>query len=70
MAEGRGKAQADTLRKAKTDSVARRLTGRNAEPVEEERVPGTDLRVGDLVVCEAGDVIPDVGCGCGRAQDP
>ncbi|WP_329076736.1 potassium-transporting ATPase subunit KdpB [Streptomyces niveus] len=61
VAEGRGKAQADTLRKAKTDSVARRLTGRNAEPVIEERVPGTDLRIGDLVVCEAGDVIPGDG---------
>ncbi|MFD9871198.1 potassium-transporting ATPase subunit KdpB [Streptomyces niveus] len=56
VAEGRGKAQADTLRKAKTDSVARRLTGRN-----EERVPGTELRVGDLVVCEAGDIIPGDG---------
>lgn len=61
VAEGRGKAQADTLRKAKTDSVARRLTGRGAEPVKEERVPGTDLRVGDLVVCEAGDIIPGDG---------
>ncbi|WP_329034936.1 potassium-transporting ATPase subunit KdpB [Streptomyces sp. NBC_01725] len=61
VAEGRGKAQADTLRKAKTDSVARRLTGRGAEPVKEERVPGTELRVGDLVVCEAGDIIPGDG---------
>ncbi|MFJ6785509.1 potassium-transporting ATPase subunit KdpB [Streptomyces yangpuensis] len=58
VAEGRGKAQADTLRKAKTDSVARRLTqdGRG-----EEQVPGTDLRIGDLVVCEAGDTIPGDG---------
>lgn len=56
VAEGRGKAQADTLRKAKTDTVARRLIGRN-----EERVPGTDLQVGDLVVCEAGDIIPGDG---------
>ncbi|MGW4953974.1 potassium-transporting ATPase subunit KdpB [Streptomyces parvulus] len=56
VAEGRGKAQADTLRRAKTDTVARRLVdGR------EERVPGTGLRVGDLVVCEAGDVIPGDG---------
>ncbi|MFD3920703.1 potassium-transporting ATPase subunit KdpB [Streptomyces sp. NPDC058595] len=61
VAEGRGKAQADTLRKAKTDSVARRLTGRGAEPVKEERVPGTELRVGDLVVCEVGDIIPGDG---------
>ncbi|MGC5034986.1 MULTISPECIES: potassium-transporting ATPase subunit KdpB [unclassified Streptomyces] len=53
VAEGRGKAQADTLRKAKTDSVARKADG--------TRVPGTELRVGDLVVCEAGDVIPGDG---------
>ncbi|AEW97006.1 MULTISPECIES: potassium-transporting ATPase subunit KdpB [Streptomycetaceae] len=58
VAEGRGKAQADTLRKAKTDTVARRLTGDGAA---EESVPGTALRVGDLVVCEAGDVIPGDG---------
>ncbi|MFJ8824174.1 potassium-transporting ATPase subunit KdpB [Streptomyces sp. NPDC102467] len=58
VAEGRGKAQADTLRKAKTDTVARRLAkdGRT-----EERVPGTELRIGDLVVCEAGDIIPGDG---------
>ncbi|MFF1648667.1 potassium-transporting ATPase subunit KdpB [Streptomyces sp. NPDC058240] len=56
VAEGRGKAQADTLRKAKTDTVARRLTGGS-----EERVPGTELRIGDLVVCEAGDIIPGDG---------
>jgi K+-transporting ATPase ATPase B chain len=58
VAEGRGKAQADTLRKAKTETVARRLLedGRT-----EEQVPGTDLRIGDLVVCEAGDIIPGDG---------
>lgn len=56
VAEGRGKAQADTLRKAKTDTVARRLNG-----TAEEQVPGTELRIGDLVVCEAGDVIPGDG---------
>ncbi|MFD7502747.1 potassium-transporting ATPase subunit KdpB [Streptomyces sp. NPDC059850] len=56
VAEGRGKAQADTLRKAKTDTEARRLAGGG-----EERVPGTALRVGDLVVCEAGEVIPGDG---------
>ncbi|WP_395573977.1 potassium-transporting ATPase subunit KdpB [Streptomyces sp. BK79] len=53
VAEGRGKAQADTLRRAKTDTVARRVDGTT--------VPGTKLRVGDLVVCEAGDVIPGDG---------
>ncbi|MFJ3952439.1 potassium-transporting ATPase subunit KdpB [Streptomyces libani] len=56
VAEGRGKAQADTLRKAKTDTVARRLNGD-----AEEQVPGTALRIGDLVVCEAGDIIPGDG---------
>ncbi|MFJ5518215.1 potassium-transporting ATPase subunit KdpB [Streptomyces griseoluteus] len=56
VAEGRGKAQADTLRKARADTVARRLTG-----TDEEHVSGTELRVGDLVVCEAGDVIPGDG---------
>ncbi|MGW2582266.1 potassium-transporting ATPase subunit KdpB [Streptomyces virginiae] len=56
VAEGRGKAQADTLRKAKTDTVARRLNGS-----AEEQVPGTELRIGDLVVCEAGDIIPGDG---------
>ncbi|MFG2556579.1 potassium-transporting ATPase subunit KdpB [Streptomyces sp. NPDC048581] len=56
VAEGRGKAQADTLRKAKTDTVARRLDGS-----VEERVPGTELKIGDLVVCEAGDIIPGDG---------
>ncbi|MEU5343490.1 potassium-transporting ATPase subunit KdpB [Streptomyces sp. NPDC020766] len=58
VAEGRGKAQADTLRKAKTDTVARRLS---KDSGSEEQVPGTDLRVGDLVVCEAGDIIPGDG---------
>ncbi|MBL1092336.1 potassium-transporting ATPase subunit KdpB [Streptomyces sp. 9-7] len=56
VAEGRGKAQADTLRKAKTDTVARRLNDGM-----EEQVPGTELRIGDLVVCEAGDIIPGDG---------
>ncbi|WRZ91383.1 potassium-transporting ATPase subunit KdpB [Streptomyces sp. NBC_01007] len=58
VAEGRGKAQADTLRKAKTDTVARRLS---VDGRSEEQVPGTELRIGDLVVCEAGDIIPGDG---------
>ncbi|MFJ7769758.1 potassium-transporting ATPase subunit KdpB [Streptomyces sp. NPDC097107] len=53
VAEGRGKAQADTLRRARTGTVARRVDG--------STVPGTVLAVGDLVVCEAGDVIPGDG---------
>ena len=61
VAEGRGKAQADTLRKAKTEAVARRLKQGAEEQGAEEQVPGTMLRVGDLVVCEAGDIIPGDG---------
>jgi K+-transporting ATPase ATPase B chain len=57
MAEGRGKAQADSLRKNKSETIARRLI----DGKREERVPGTDLRKGDLVVCEAGDIIPGDG---------
>jgi K+-transporting ATPase ATPase B chain len=56
MAEGRGKAQADALRKAKTETLARKLDGQR-----EQLVPGTQLRKGDLVVCEAGDIIPGDG---------
>jgi potassium-transporting ATPase ATP-binding subunit len=55
MAEGRGKAQADSLRKAKTDTVARRLLDANGS--REETVPAPQLRKGDLIVCEAGDMI-------------
>ncbi|CAM5711713.1 Potassium-transporting ATPase potassium-binding subunit [Kitasatospora aureofaciens] len=60
VAEGRGKAQADTLRKAKTESVARRLTNWPGSEDEEE-VPGTALQLGDHVVVEAGQIIPGDG---------
>jgi K+-transporting ATPase ATPase B chain len=56
VAEGRGKAQADTLKRARTQTVARRL--RNGH---EEQVAATDLKKGDSVVCETGDVIPADG---------
>ncbi len=56
IAEGRGKAQADTLRKAKTDTMARKLVG-----AVESLVPAPQLRKGDSVVCEAGDIIPGDG---------
>jgi K+-transporting ATPase ATPase B chain len=59
VAEGRGKAQADTLRKAKTETEARKVA--DVAGREETRVPATELRKGDLVVCEAGDVIPGDG---------
>ena len=56
MAEARGKAQADNLRKTKTDSVAKRANGGRIE-----QVPASKLRAGDIVVCEAGDIIPGDG---------
>jgi potassium-transporting ATPase ATP-binding subunit len=65
VAEGRGKAQADTLRRAKRETVARRLTnwkpGADPASLHEESVPGTQLTLGDYVVVEAGQVIPGDG---------
>ena len=61
VAEGRGKAQADALRRAKTDAVARRLLAPDAIDGAEERIPAIQLEPGDRVVCEAGDVIPGDG---------
>jgi K+-transporting ATPase ATPase B chain len=55
MAEGRGKAQADALRKTKTDTVARRLV--QGARGKEERVPAPQLEKGDLFLCEPGDII-------------
>jgi K+-transporting ATPase ATPase B chain len=52
MAEGRGKAQADALRKTKTDTLARKLVDG-----QEQKVPAPLLAKGDLFVCEVGDVI-------------
>jgi K+-transporting ATPase ATPase B chain len=59
VAEGRGKAQADALRRTRTDTIARRLVG--GVEGKEESVPAPQLRKGDIVVCEAGDVIPSDG---------
>jgi K+-transporting ATPase ATPase B chain len=56
IAEGRGKAQADTLRRMRSDTQARRLRSG-----AEERIPAAELVRGDLVVCEAGDLIPSDG---------
>ena len=56
VAEGRGKAQAESLKKTRTTTIARRLKGD-----AEEKVSATELRMGDLVVCEAGNMIPGDG---------
>ncbi|MGW7573408.1 potassium-transporting ATPase subunit KdpB [Streptomyces sp. NPDC054765] len=63
VAEGRGKAQAETLRRTKTATTARRLAGwqAGASEVAEEEVPGAGLRLGDHVVVEAGQIIPGDG---------
>jgi potassium-transporting ATPase ATP-binding subunit len=58
LAEGRGKAQADSLRRTRTEMTAKRLTGQGRAY---ETVPGTSLRVGDVVLVEAGDLIPSDG---------
>jgi len=60
MAEGRGKAQADTLRKSRTTTMARRLVGSKRDSNVEE-VAAPDLRKNDYVLVEAGDVIPGDG---------
>ena len=57
VAEGRGKAQAASLRRAKTETIARRLR----EDGTEETVPAPQLRLGDRVVVEAGQIIPGDG---------
>src|SRR5271154_1297982 len=56
MAEGRGKAHADALRKLRTKTMARKLV-----KGKETSVPSAELKLGDLFVCEAGDVIPADG---------
>ncbi len=60
MAEGRGKAQADTLRRARTTTMARRLASADRLGVVQE-VAAPDLHKGDFVLVEAGDVIPGDG---------
>ena len=57
MAEARGKAQADSLRKTKTDALARRITSSS----KIEQVPSSALRAGDVVCCDAGELIPGDG---------
>jgi K+-transporting ATPase ATPase B chain len=56
VAEGRGKAQADALRRTRSELTARRLTGGR-----EETIAATELKVGDVVIVSAGDLIPGDG---------
>jgi K+-transporting ATPase ATPase B chain len=63
VAEGRGKAQAETLRRTKRETVARKLVGWTPGDTSFriDEVPGTGLTVGDHVIVEAGQVIPGDG---------
>src|SRR5258708_16435125 len=63
VAEGRGKAQAETLRRTKRETIARRLIGwhEGQTQIRVEEVPGTQLTLGDYVVVEAGEIIPRDG---------
>ena len=58
VAEGRGKAQAESLRKTRTESQAKLLAGVGRDY---RLVPGTSLKVGDIVLVEAGDNVPSDG---------
>ncbi len=60
MAEGRGKAQADTLRRARRDTPARKLAAPHRTAAE-EKVSATTLRKGDILLVEAGETIPADG---------
>jgi potassium-transporting ATPase ATP-binding subunit len=59
VAEGRGKAQADALRRQRTETQAKLLSAANSR--DYTLVPGTSLKVGDVVLVEAGDFIPSDG---------
>ncbi|HXV30530.1 MAG TPA: potassium-transporting ATPase subunit KdpB, partial [Sinorhizobium sp.] len=59
VAEGRGKAQADSLRRTKSELTARKLLA--PETRETKEIPASTLKVGDLVLVEAGELIPGDG---------
>ena len=59
VAEGRGKAQADTLRRMRSDTMAKRLVDPNGR--QYQSVNSLDLKIGDVVLVEAGDLIPSDG---------
>jgi K+-transporting ATPase ATPase B chain len=59
LAEGRGKAQAESLKRTRSSLVAKRLKSEAGRDVQ--KVPATDLRIGDIVLVEPGDQIPGDG---------
>lgn len=56
IAEGRGKAQAESLKKTRTQTIARLMSGKS-----ESKISAADLKKGNVVVCEAGDIVPGDG---------
>ena len=60
LAEGRGRARAESLRRARTDTLAKKLP-RAAERAHWTETPATALREGDVVLVEAGDLVPSDG---------
>ncbi|RYZ76052.1 MAG: potassium-transporting ATPase subunit B, partial [Proteobacteria bacterium] len=56
VAEGRGKAQADSLKRTRTSTLARLFNNK-----KETKANASDLKVGDIVICETGDIIPGDG---------
>src|ERR1700729_3153589 len=60
VAEGRGKAQADTLRRQRTETQAKLITG-SGDQQNYRLIPSTELKVGNVVLVEAGDLIPSDG---------
>ncbi|HEX8498180.1 MAG TPA: potassium-transporting ATPase subunit KdpB [Actinomycetales bacterium] len=66
VAEGRGKAQAESLRKTRSDTMAHRVVGGTGAPIlgttpQLQDVAATELTIGDLVVVDAGEVVPGDG---------
>ena len=59
VAEGRGRARAESLRRARSDTMAKRLVGANR--TQTTNVPAPDLKRGDLVLVESGDLVPSDG---------
>ncbi len=59
VAEGRGKAQAESLRKTRTETIAKRIEAVDA--ITSTPTPAPELRIGNLVLCEPGDIIPGDG---------
>jgi K+-transporting ATPase ATPase B chain len=59
LAEGRGRAQAESLRRARTQTTAKRIRAQGGRAIE--TVPATSLRRGDVVLVEAGDLVPGDG---------